>query len=90
MSPPTLMTRRRFAVTGVAPTAVALAACGTTGAPTRGERRAVTVQYWSRWGSANNTDKVDVARLPEFDQKKSVKEALANMVSYANTKLASG
>ena len=47
-----------------------IAACGAgNGAPARGERRAVTVQYWSRWGGANNTDKVDVARLPEFDQK---------------------
>ena len=65
-----LMTRRRFAAVGVAPTAALVAACGAgTGAPTRAERRAVTVQYWSRWGGANNTDKVDVARLPEFDQK---------------------
>ena len=49
-----------------------IAACGSaTGTPTRAERRAVTVQYWSRWGGANNTDKVDVTRLPEFDQKMS-------------------
>src|SRR5687768_15503526 len=47
----------------------AISACGAAGSAPRAERRAVTVQYWSRWGGSNNTDKVDVARLPEFDQK---------------------
>ena len=26
------------------------------------------MEYWSRWGGANNTDKVDVARMPAFDE----------------------
>jgi ABC-type glycerol-3-phosphate transport system substrate-binding protein len=44
------------------------AACGTAGgnAP-KAERRAVTVEYWSRWGGANKTDAVDTKRLPLFD-----------------------
>jgi ABC-type glycerol-3-phosphate transport system substrate-binding protein len=69
------MTRRalqRAAVVGAgAVGGSALAACGAgegAGAP-RGERRAVTVEYWSRWGGANKTDPVDTQRLPQFDER---------------------
>jgi ABC-type glycerol-3-phosphate transport system substrate-binding protein len=69
-----LMTRRGFQRAAVAAAgvigAVGVAACGAgSGAAPRGERRAVTVEYWSRWGGANKTDPVDTARLPLFDQK---------------------
>lgn len=48
----------------------ALTACGTaSGGPAKAERRAVTVQYWSRWGGANATDAVDTKRMPLFDEK---------------------
>jgi ABC-type glycerol-3-phosphate transport system substrate-binding protein len=67
------MTRRRMQAWAVlaGAAAVPLAACGGSGgsgAP-RGERRAVTVEYWSRWGGANKTDPVDTRRMPLFDEK---------------------
>jgi ABC-type glycerol-3-phosphate transport system substrate-binding protein len=68
----TITTRRGFQRGAVAllgtTAAAALAACGNPSGAPRGERRAVTVEYWSRWGGANKTDPVDTARLPLFDQ----------------------
>ena len=62
---------QRAAVGAVALTTTGvLAACGAgqgSGAAPAA-RKAVTVEYWSRWGGANNTDKVDVARMPKFDE----------------------
>jgi ABC-type glycerol-3-phosphate transport system substrate-binding protein len=73
----TRMTRRslqgRVALAGVAGAAAAplAAACGLAGGDgaARGGRRAVTVDYWSRWGGANPTDGVDVKRLPLFNER---------------------
>ncbi|HXI18840.1 MAG TPA: extracellular solute-binding protein, partial [Chloroflexota bacterium] len=67
------ITRRAFqrAAVGVAAITATgvMAACGAGTAAPRAERKAVSVEYWSRWGGANKTDPVDVKRLPEFDQK---------------------
>ena len=67
------ITRRAFQRAAVGVTAITatgvMAACGAGTAAPRAERKAVSVEYWSRWGGANKTDPVDVKRLPEFDQK---------------------
>lgn len=71
-----VMSRRAFqgwlvaaAGTASAGATAFLAACGSEQAAPRGERRAVTVQYWSRWGGANATDPVDTKRMPVFNDK---------------------
>ncbi len=66
----------------------ATGSAGTSGP--RAERRAVTVQYWSRWGGSNPTAAADTKRMPLLDQERSVKKAISNMAAYANTRLASG